>query len=177
MEYQLKNDYLKKFEDNNLSVNWTTILIGLKGPGKFEGKLSIGDVTNYAISKIEQNSSQCEEVLILAGLNEEDSELVYKYVKNLADGEDKDKEVELRKWIVILLKDVINTINPDPLNGLIQFTEFWEKFDYPKFSPHIIQGINNTITPKEYYTPENFKRIVNLHDLWVKKEKEKLSSS
>ena len=172
MEYQSKNDYLNKFKEINLSVNWLTILIGLEGPGKFEAKLTAKDVTNYAISKVEKNNYIHEEVITIAGVYNGDTDLLIKCVKKLVGKEVHNKEVELKKWIIVLLIDILKDINQDPLYGLIQLTEFWEKFDYPKFSPHIIQGVNNKISPKNYYTEKNFHNILNLHHDWIKKETE-----
>ena len=174
MEYQSKNNYLSSFRNNSFQINWTVIVIGLEGPGKFEKMISVKDVADYAISRIEQNDSPTEELYMIAGLDEDDFELAYINAKKMAAEEDNEIEVEIKKWIIILLKDVLNTINPDPLYGLIQLTEFWEKFDYPNFSPHTIQGVDNNITAKEYYTQENLNKILDLHEKWIKKETEKL---
>lgn len=37
-------------------------------------------------------------------------------------------------------------------------------------SPNIIQGVNNTMTPNEYYSDENYLKIISNHNLWIKKE-------
>jgi len=41
-------------------------------------------------------------------------------------------------------------------------------------SPNIIQGVNNTMTPNKYYSDENYLKIISNHNLWIKKELNKL---
>jgi len=60
----------------------------------------------------------------------------------------------------------------EPMYGLIAFTEFWARFDYPDDSPHVVQGQNNCITPQEYYTKQNYDDMIIRHKNWLKSKLE-----
>ena len=34
--------------------------------------------------------------------------------------------------------------------------DIWAYLEFPPDSPHVFQGINNEITPEEYYTMQNY---------------------
>jgi hypothetical protein len=170
MGYQSDRKLLEKFREEGIPINWTVIFLGLHGIGKYEMLISVNELIEYAITQLEENPNQSEEVVFLAGLHQNDNHEAKKYVKILSNREKTDIEVEKKKWILILLKDLLGKVNSDPIYGIIQLTEFWEKFDYPDFSPHIVQGVMNNIDPKRYYTENNFKKILQLHEAWIQKE-------
>ena len=66
--------------------------------------------------------------------------------------------------------DVIKEKNHNFVDGLIQLTELWDKLDYPKDSPHTVQGRNNKISPNEYYTQENYDKLYKANCEWFRKE-------
>ena len=75
-------------------------------------------------------------------------------------------------WFKIYKKiyDVIKEKNHNFVDGLIQLTELWDKLDYPKDSPHTVQGRNNKISPNEYYTQENYDKLYKANCEWFRKE-------
>ena len=158
---------IEAFKKNNIQINWATINLGLRGPGKFDRQLSQIEISEFACSLIESDSSQPVEVFLLAGIVEEDTEIVYQHVSTLAGKEFYNPQIELRKWQIILLKSIMSELRQDPLYDLVRLTEFWEKFDYPDYSPHVIQGRKNNISPQNYYTFETLIDILNLHKKWI----------
>lgn len=63
---------LEQFEKNKISVNWTTIIIGWYGPGKFIRQLKEQDIINYSINLIVNDDNQQQKVLMLASCREKD---------------------------------------------------------------------------------------------------------
>jgi hypothetical protein len=167
---------LEKMTSDNIAVNWSTILIGWYGPGNYDRQLSIADVAAYARELIEANPEQPIAVLKLAGARDDETALVESSLKQLAALEPYDETTEVRKWRLYLLRELEPALSDDPLYGLIALTEFWEKFDYPDDSPHVVQGRGNDQDPQQYYTPENFLNLRKLHREWMKGEEEFLKT-
>lgn len=166
---------LEQFRENKLGLNWTTIIIGWYGPGKFGRQLKEKDIIDYAVNLIINDENQKQEVLLLASYNEKDCCEIEELLKKLANEEEVNKEVEEKKWEVILLMNLLKGLSDRPIDGLIELTDFWEKFDYPEYSPHVVQGVRNNISPSEYYTKENYHDLVNMHQQWIERQLEEIN--
>jgi len=158
---------LKLFKNNRVPVTWTTLLIGVEGPGKFERLLEIQEVINYAIQFVDVKDDYPKEVLELASAYKNEEELVKNRLFKLSLKENGDREKEMKKWITILLRKEMDNLPKSPLYGLIALTEFWEKFDYPNYSPHLIQGVGNEIEPEVYYSKEFYENCLLAHEKWI----------
>jgi hypothetical protein len=161
---------LKRFEEEGIEINWLTIVIGWYGPGKYTRLLLNKDIIEYATNLIVEQNNQEEQVLMLASCREQDSEEIDTILNKLALGVVTSKDTEERKWVLILLKDLLFSISSNLIQGLVEITSFWEKFNYPSYSPHIIQGVNNNIKPKDYYSEQNYKKIIEAHKIWVENQ-------
>ena len=60
--------------------------------------------------------------------------------------------------------------NTKYIEGLIELTELWDKLGFPSDMPHIVQGRNNTISPSEYYSQENYDKLYDINCDWFKTE-------
>jgi len=159
--------YFQLFKQNGIPITWTAILLGIEGPGNREKLLISQDIIHYAMELIDLNDNQPYEVLKLASSYHNEEEYIKNVVIHLAQKENVTREDELKKWIVILLKEKLNKLPESPLYGLIALTEFWESFDYPEYSPHIIQGKRNDIKPEDYYLMEFYKGCILQHIEWI----------
>lgn len=163
-------DYLADMQDAGIAVNWLTLLLGLDGPGKFAPALALSDVerfaTNRAVSSPGSEGGAMEIVAALDGGIEETRAAL----QRLAGSEKGSAERELRKWRVVLLRQAMSHLPSDPVYGLIALTEFWEQFDFPLDSPHVVQGRGNTLSPADYYTEANFRALVQKHWDWIDRE-------
>ncbi len=159
--------YIQLFKQNGISITWTAILLGMEGPGNREKLLMSQDIIHYAIELMVLNDNQPQEVLKLASSYRDEEEYIKNVVIRLSQKETVTREGELKKWIVILLKEELNTLPESPLYGLIALTEFWESFDYPEYSPHIIQGKKNDIKPENYYLMEFYEDCILQHIAWI----------
>lgn len=163
---------LDRMRRDDIPINWSTILIGWHGPADYGRQLSIADIASHAGNLIEANPEQPECVLKLAGAQNDESEMVESCLKQLVAKGEADQNIELRKWRLYMLKDLEPTLGDDPVYGLIALTEFWDKFDYPKDSPHVVQARGNHQSPEEYYTDDNFRRLRIQHREWMKGEEQ-----
>jgi len=161
---------LRMLIEKQLKPNWTTILIGWEGPGKYPHQITPKEVIDYATELATNDDNQPESVWMLAGANENDMDGIGNLIRQLAQSENADRDTELRKWRVVLVEEALSKLSSEPLYGLIGLTELWEKFDYPIDSPHVMQGINNNLSPKEYYTQGNYNQVIERHRKWIESE-------
>jgi hypothetical protein len=155
---------------NNLKVSWNSILLGLRGFDKFSGLLSTQDIIDFAIDLVTHDGSHPDEVWQIASLNVKDSDEIYQLVQRLADKEGNSQANEQRKWRALLLKQTLEELPQDHLQGLILLTDFWDRFNFPDDAPHTVQGRRNEISPTEYYTYDNYLKIVEAHKRWLSDE-------
>lgn len=163
--------HLDAFRSAGLEINWRTIAIGWDGPGKWPRLLTSADVQSVAAAALSnQDPANEAELVDIVATSADDVDDIDRRIHRLAEASNADPERELRKWRVILLKDQLWKIPRDPLYGLLALTEFWEKFGFPADSPHIVQGRGNAVAPNEYYSEDNFRRLLQQHATWMDSE-------
>jgi len=160
---------IKDFIEKGFEITWTLLNIGFDGSAKFKKQLNEQDIIDYAISKIE-NGDESLDVVLLASLHAANTEEISELLKKLSDSEKVNVDGEFRKWRAIYVSKHLPDIQDDCIQGLIELGDIWAMFDFPDDSPHVFQGRNNNITPKEYYTQENYERLLEIHRKWLDKE-------
>ena len=164
---------LKDFKDKGFNVSWKLINIGFHGSEEFYEELSSKDIINYAISILEsdfKDSVYKRLVEEIACEYEENYGKLDYNIKELVKLENNiDYKLEFRKWVYMYVSINLKK-NSDNIQGLIELTELWAKLDFPDFSPHIVQGVNNDIIPQDYYTTENYNYLLRKHFEWLEGE-------
>ena len=155
------------------SVTWKAIDIGFKGSKVFCNELSTRDVIDYALTQLEKQDGD-ETLAELAFEYDNDVESVNHLVKELANKESTDYGVEFRKWCILYVEKNLPNENDDYIAGLLKLGDIWAALDFPEESPHIYQGRGNDITPKQYYTEENYRELLCKHKEWIDKEAKQL---
>ena len=170
------------------STNWTTVLAGWTGLGalspwperwiQFPSLLSPEEVGAYAEERLVTASGPAEKALIVdllsLDLRSEPRPVVLDILKRLSDLDGADPGLQLRKWRLMLLENLLQDLPQDPIEGLNTLTEFWQNFGFPLDSPHEVRGRGNSISPYEYYQSENLVRLLKNHWEWVEDERERL---
>lgn len=164
---------LEEFRKLNLSITWTLIDIGYKGSEIFQDELFSDEIIDYAISRL-SDDNYLDEVAELAGERVENTEEINRYVKILSAYEGYDFEKEFEKWVVCYVNKNIQKKYDNCIDGLIELGDIWIKLGMPKDSPHIFQGVDNCISPQEYYTIENYENLYQSHINWVKNKQYKV---
>lgn len=155
------------FKKYNLSINWKVIDIGWKDYFLFKKQLTAKEILDYALSKIETGD---EEVLKLASCNPNEEEEISNLVSTLAFKDKADFFIALEKWKVLYVIKNLPSKEIDFLDGLLKLGEIWIDLDFPKDCPYIFQGKENTISPKDYYTYENYIYFYEKHIEWINKK-------
>ncbi|MGV3607704.1 MAG: DUF2247 family protein [Planctomycetaceae bacterium] len=170
--------------EEEFDVNWTTMLVGWNGLGEYSPwpdrkddflpLYSTDELAAFANKRF-TSSIAIEEALILKLLSlnlcSERRETIRGLLMDLATLNGGDPKLELRKWRLVLLEDLLTNFPADAVNGLVALTEFWECFGYPVESPHEVQGRGNEISPSENYQDRNLKRLLARHWAWLQEEK------
>lgn len=164
---------LEDFKQQNLEISWKLINIGFHGSTDFYEQLSIEDIINYSISLLNAKYDNKEVKKLIENIAceyKENSEEVNNIIRKLIEYEHNiDEKIEFRKWIYMYVYKNLKK-NDDYIQGLISMTDIWAKLKFPKNSPHIVQGLNNNIEPKKYYTLHTYERILKEHLNWLTKE-------
>lgn len=160
---------IKEIEKLNFKITWKLLYLGFSGSNVFANQLLASDIIDYAIEQLE--NSDCDDIVCeLAGEYNNNTENISNLLKKLAEKEKSDENLELRKWQSIIVAKEIENKNKNPIEGLINLGDIWIHLDFPEDSPHIFQGRNNNITPMQYYTDENYNKIYENHQRWLKNE-------
>lgn len=154
---------IKDFFEKNLCVNWKVVYIGYSGSEIFKDSLVYDDIMEYAISKIKEESL----VLKLLSYDKEEKDKISETLKKLAEQEKSSEEIALEKWRVLYVIKNLPSENVSFLGGILALGEIWTKLGFPDDSPHVFQGRNNNVSPKNYYTYENFMKLYKLHLDWI----------
>ncbi len=166
-------------------TNWATIYVGWKGLSEFAPwhlsmtefppLLSLEEVQSFAIERLGSCSDAAERDLAvsLLALDRADAtrEDVAELLRRLALLSAWESSRELRKWRIVLLEDLLQQLPSHPVYGLVALSEFWQAFGFPRDGPHEIQGRGNSASPEEYYTADNFRRLIARHKAWLECEK------
>lgn len=158
---------LDDFKKNNILINWKLINIGCLGNETFFKELDYEEITNYAISIFDEKNKN---ILRILSYNKDEYEEMGEFIKELAIQENSDEKIAYKKWELIYIIKNLPPKRIDYIQGIIELQDIWAKIDFPKDSPLILQGLNNDISPEEFYTENNYLILYNLHMDWIKEK-------
>ncbi len=160
---------LEEFKENGFKITWSALLQGYAINSIFSREILATEIINYAISKLKSNYEDkliCE----LAILNQNDTFEIENILRRLSEREDISMLKEFKKLRCIYVGKKLNNQNDNFIDGIMELNNMWIKLGYPNDSPHVFQGINNNITPQEYFTEENYKKLFNTSKIWLEIE-------
>lgn len=166
---------IKDFYEKGFQITWSLLNIGFDGSTIFKKQLTGQDIIEYAISKIEDGDESLD-IVLLASSSASNPEEIKELLKKLSNNEKVDTNIEFRKWRVMYVEKHLSYIHNDYIQGLLDLGDIWAMLNFPDDSPHIFQGRNNSITPEEYYTQENYENLLETHKRWIKEETSYLRS-
>lgn len=160
---------IKDFTEKGFKISWTLLNIGFDGSAIFRNQLNGEDIIDYAVSKVAYGDESLD-VILLASSHASNKEEISELLKKLSKNERIGTKIEFKKWRVIYVSKHLPDIQDEYIQGLIELGDIWAMLDFPEDSPHIFQGRNNNITPKEYYNKENYERLLKAHKVWIDNE-------
>jgi hypothetical protein len=160
---------LDEFREYGFSITWRLINIGYRGSKIFKGELSSNDIIDFAIQKV-MNGDKNPIVFALYCEYPQNNEEITKYIDKLTLHENAVFDIEFRKWRVLYVINHLPKPDTEFVVGLLELGDIWSVFDFPIDSPHAYQGRNNSLTPEQYYTQDNYNILLEKHEEWIDKE-------
>ncbi len=147
-----------------LNITWRMLYRGL-----LEKQIPINEIVEYAMEQLEKGDDRIE-ICELAGSSDNDLEDIMNILYELADEEKSQDDLEDRKLRATRVNNFLKDKYSNCIDGLMGLTELWLELGYTTDSPHIIQGKDNSISPMEYYTDENYNYLYEKNKSWLEDE-------
>ena len=167
------DNIFKEMLDDNI-VDYGVILQSWIGIPGVNIKLKYQDIIDFAIKRINNSPNELEENLLidLTSVCFLDNAEITRILTELCDFEQVNITMSLRKWRLYLLKNILNDLETDALYVLIRLSEFWIEWQTVLIDPipHLYQGVNNSMSPQDYYSEENMNRTIDIHKKWIENE-------
>lgn len=151
-------------------IDWTSLLAGWRGFGNHRRLVTLPELREFALEKLEAASDPGSDLVQLAIASDADTDEIERHLANLASRNTAEFEAAARKWVVSLLEQHLRELPSDPLYGLLGLTEFWSSLGFPAYSPHQVQARGNDVSPQDYYTEANFSKALDEHRRWIEVE-------
>lgn len=162
---------LEDFEKNGFKITWKSLYICFNDSNY---SLSPVEIINYATLLLKDQVDKT--IACLAACQIDETDYIKQYLEMLSQTENSNYDIEEKKVrLVYVIKNMPNQ-NIDYITGLIELGNIWSSLDFPKDSPHIFQGRNNTISPNDYYTRDNYNYLYQKHLEWIEKEKKQINN-
>ena len=155
-------------ENMGFRISWKLIVIGLLGNDEIPQSITRFDVLEYLDGLLTDINEHTEDIITLVYLKDDFTEFE-NVLKKLAREDASDIVIQKRKWRAFLLKDLIDNINEDCLQGLLELMEFWVLMGKPKDCPLIFPIIDKK-AGKDYFTQSSYEFNLDKNRKWLDEE-------
>ena len=159
--YALKNFGFK--------ISWNLIAIGLFGKDEIPTLITKIDILEYLYDSLTNINEQTKDIVTLI-CEQDNSEKFNSFIKRLAQKDSADIVVQKRKWRAYLLKDLIDNINDDSLQGMLELMEFWISMGLPTDCPQKIPSSDNQNSLQDYFSQASYEFNLDKNQKWLKEE-------
>ena len=150
-------------------ISWKLIVIGLYGKGEIPPLITRFDVVDYFDGLLNDIDEQTDNIIALI-CEKEDSKNFDRLLEELANKDDSSIAVQKRKWRVCLLKNILDNVKEDCLQGLLELMEFWVSMGEPKDCPQTFPNGDDKKSIQEFFTPESYEVYLNKNREWINQE-------
>lgn len=173
-------NWVDEFKKNNISFSWNELKVGRFGytDNEYSLKGIVNDkfVLKYTLDYLSKNEDEKNSYLWELGslFSPYDESEIHKLLNFIANSDENDLKAYY-KWRWILVDRLLERISgKDDVNALLEISEFWLDLHSPQDMPYQYQGIENQLTPQEFYTENHLAQVVRDHNQWLEKEKIKI---
>lgn len=191
MDIQINHNKLNQLKNMGFKIPWKLISIGLHGCDRIPVLLCLDEILEYLDSLLIKVDEQTDDIISL--ICEKDDPMKFdSLIKKFADNDESDTEVQIRKWRVYMLNNLLENISEDCLQGLLELIEFWlamgETNDGPQELLELVEfwvtmgGANDSsfdfsTKAKEYFSKESYDFLVERNYKWLNQEISDIISS
>lgn len=173
------NFILKKLEREQL-IDWGVILHGWKGIPEYGCIVDSENIVEFTIKEIEKKEEYISDTLIelfSAGLLEKEE--VTELLEDICDEENVKIETSFEKLLLTVLEINLEYLlkEKDYICALDRLSNFWIAWGNPQENPHTFLRNYRYIEQDEYdlyYSEENYNKILNDNQQWLKQKKQKM---
>ncbi|PHV12239.1 DUF2247 family protein [Chitinimonas sp. BJB300] len=156
-------------------VDWGVLLLGIQNelPGFSDERLSGKFVEEFATEELAEIGSGDELFELMASLAldvDTASPETRKSIEEVCHIKRVDTQLSMRKWQFVIIEDLMNRIDPDPLYGLIQLSEAWAAWGWPSDAPTSMRNGGGGISADQYGSSDAFLRIKEEVEKWLRTE-------
>ncbi len=149
-------------------ISWNLISIGLYGKDEILPSITHLDVIDYLDSLLTDIDEQTDNIIALI-CEKEDYTKFDVLLKKLSSEDNSNIAVEKRKWRAYLLKNLIDNINEDCLQGLLELMDFWVSMGNPDDCPQTFPSSDNK-SVQDYFTQASYEFNLNKNREWLNEE-------
>ena len=150
-------------------LDWGTLYIGAKGLP--DVTVDPADISDYACSQINEVDEANDVFISIAELAYCDaiSDETLKHLERLAEWDNIDIHLSVRKWRLVAFMKILNDLNDDYIYALLDLNSFWNQWEGSD-TPDVVQGVGNNMNPSEFYSLDNFKEVMLKNKKWIDDE-------
>ncbi len=155
-------------------IDWAVMFHGVKGLSNDSEPLSVASMRIFINKELEDISidDSVFEIVIELEDNDLSSFDLCSKLQKICELRNLDTSLAKRVWRLVALEEILENLEPDPLYGLIDLSSFWAAWEWPSDAPKSM--LNSSA---QDYSFENYERIVNEHNQWLKNELTYLKAS
>ena len=149
-------------------VTWSLVGMGLFGNDKCPVLLTRADIVEYLWDAAYTYHSELSDDAISLICEKDDPDRFDLLLKELSNNDLSDFSLQFRKWRVFLLKELVDNISADPLQGLLELMEFWIRMGLPKDCPHEFPKSQDAL--QNYFSQMTYHYLLDKNSKWLSEE-------
>lgn len=150
-------------------ISWNLIVIGLYGHDEIPPLITRLDIVNYLDSMLTDVDEQTDNMIALI-CEKDDNTKFDKPLEEFASRDNSNIDIQKRKWRAYLLKNLIDNISEDSLQGLLELMDFWVSMGIQPNCPQAFPNSNNKESIQEYFTQASYEFYLNKNREWLDEE-------
>lgn len=150
-------------------ISWNLIVIGLYGHDEIQPLITRLDIVNYLDSMLTDVDEQTDNMIALI-CEKDDNTKFDKLLEEFASRDNSNIDIQKRKWRAYLLKNLIDNISEDSLQGLLELMDFWVSMGIQPNCPQAFPNSNNKKSIQEYFTQASYEFYLNKNREWLDEE-------
>jgi len=160
---------LNILKNMGFKISWKLISIGLFGYDEIPILLNHNDVIEHLNDLLTNIDNPTDNIIAL--FIEKDNLAKFNTVlTEFASKDNSDIDLQKRKWRVYILKNTIDNISKDCLQGMLELMEFWISFGLPEDCPQSFPNKDSIESIQSYFTEDSYKFNLEKNIEWIEKE-------
>ena len=160
---------INEIENLGLKITWKLLYLGFSKNNSFDRQIYLNDIIKYAINQVELGEKN-DLIYQLMCVYDYEELLALDILYKLGETENSCYNIEIRKIKVLIAYKCTLVMNNNYIDGLNELYDLYFKLGEPENMPMVIQGVNNFITPKEYFKEQTYEMLYNKIRNWIERE-------